>query len=145
MFEITVNGRFIAHHQLHTPDGTWEPLHEHVWAVTVGAAGPRLNRHGILADFGHLRRELVAVLGTLDRRTLNRLPAFRNANPSAENVARFVAQQLTDAVAAPARLAWVEVEEEPGCKARYFVPRPRRTRARARRAAARRTRGVNAR
>ena len=145
MFEITVTGRFIAHHQLHTPDGTWEPLHEHVWAVTVGAAGPRLNRHGILADFGHLRRKLVAVLGTLDRRTLNRLPAFRNANPSAENVARLVAERLGDAVPAPARLAWVEVEEEPGCKARYFVPRPRRTRARARRPAVRDARSAKAR
>jgi len=145
MFEITVNGRFIARHQLRTPVGAWEPLHEHVWAVTVGAAGPRLNRDGILADFGHLRRKLVAVLGTLDRRTLNRLPAFRNANPSAENVARFVAQQLAEAVAAPARLAWVEVEEEPGCTARYFVPRPRRTRARMQPRAARSARGVSTR
>jgi 6-pyruvoyltetrahydropterin/6-carboxytetrahydropterin synthase len=123
VFELTVGARFVASHQLRGLDGVLEKPHEHVWGVRVAVAGSRLDRMGVLVDFGRVRAELAGLLGKLDNRNLNRVPAFEARNPSAENVATYLAEQLARAVPKPARLAWVEVEEEPGCTARYYPTR----------------------
>ncbi len=143
MFEVSVSGWFAAAHQLRLPDGSLEPLHGHNWHVTVTFAGPRLDECGLLLDFVALRRRLEAVLGQLHDRNLNELAAFAGRNPSAEQVAvwiagQFGAGQLGGGPAEPggqaaacaagggaraaARLACVEVEEAPGCRARYLPP-----------------------
>lgn len=117
MFEVTVSGWFAAAHQLRLLDGTLEPLHGHNWKVQVTFAGPSLDRMGVLIDFTRLRPQLDAILAELHDRNLNDLPAFRDKNPSAEHVAVHIAQRLTaGAAGAP---ACVEVEEAPGCVARY--------------------------
>ena len=119
MYEIEVTARFAARHQLRLHDGTLEPLHDHDWRVTVRLCGPRLDEIDVLADFGLLRRRLDAALAELRDRDLNRLPAFAHCNPSAENVARHLAGRLDGDWPPGVRLSCVEIEEEPGCVARY--------------------------
>lgn len=118
-YEVVIGGTFSAAHQLRLPDGTLEPLHGHNWAVRAAFAGPALDAMGVLADFTVLRPRLQAVLATLHDRFLNELPAFATCNPSAEHVARYIGERLADAGGPAAPLACVEVEEEPGCFARY--------------------------
>jgi hypothetical protein len=48
------------------------------------------------------------------------LPAFGERNPSAESVAVYVAERMTLGATGVPGLRCVEVEEEPGCVARYF-------------------------
>lgn len=122
MFEISVTGEFVATHRLRCPDGSREPPHEHRWRVTVTYAGPTLNEMDVLLDFGRARSHLTEVLGVLDGRDLNALPLFAAHNPSAEAVARVVAERLPREIAAAVQLRCVAVEEEPGCVARYFAP-----------------------
>jgi len=122
VFDVTVTGSFAAAHQLRRPDGTAEPLHEHLWNAKVTYAGDVLDEMGLLIDFGPLRQRLGRLLGGLARQNLNELPAFGRVNPSAENVARFLADQLVADVPGAARLVCVEIEEEPGCYARYYPP-----------------------
>lgn len=119
MFEITVGGWFAAAHQLRFPDGSCEPLHGHNWQVRVTFAGPALDELGVLVDFTAVKPRLDAVLLELHDRHLNDLSYFADINPSAENVARHIAAQLAGLAVAPVRLAAVEVEEAPGCVARY--------------------------
>lgn len=117
MFEVTVSGWFAAAHQLRLLDGTLEPLHGHNWKVQVTFAGAQLDPMGVLIDFTRLKPRLDAILAELHDRNLNDLPPFRERNPSAEHVALLIAQRLESAAgAAP---ACVEVEETPGCFARY--------------------------
>ena len=123
MFEVTVNGRFVATHNLRLPDGSTEQRHEHVWRVTVTYAGPELDNVGFLADFLVVRGRLEELLSAVQDRHLNDLPAFAACNPSAENVARYLAEQLPGEFPGPARLKSVAVEEEPGCVATYLPSR----------------------
>jgi 6-pyruvoyltetrahydropterin/6-carboxytetrahydropterin synthase len=120
MFEVSVSGSFAAAHQLRRADGTLEPVHEHDWQVQVTCAGHQLNELGVLVDFVALRARLDAVLARLDGHRLNDLPALAERGPSAENVARYVAEQMAAEAGAAPGLSCVEVEEERGCRARYW-------------------------
>ncbi len=124
MFEVTVSGRFTASHQLHRPDGNREPLHTHDWQVRVTYAGRRLSSNGWLIDFGLVRRHLNALLSKLEAQNLNQVGALHGREPSAEAVALYFAENLPAALNADVLLTCVEVEEEPGCAARYFPGRP---------------------
>ncbi|MCA9242725.1 MAG: 6-carboxytetrahydropterin synthase [Phycisphaerales bacterium] len=125
MFEVSVTGWFSAAHQLRLPGGELEPLHGHNWRVTVTCAGPTLDDMGVLLDFTRLKPRLVEILATMHDRHLNDLPAFAARNPSAENVAVVIAEALCEGYPGRAFVRCVEVEESPGCVARYFVDAPR--------------------
>ena len=120
MFEVTVVGHFRACHQLRNDDGTLEPLHEHEWNVKVCYFGHALDQRGLLVDFAVLRTWLNRLLNTFEGKNLNELPAFTQQNPSAENVAAFLAGMIPLDLSNIARPRWVEIEEEPGCVARYY-------------------------
>lgn len=120
MFEVSVSGWFAAAHQLRLPDGTVEPLHGHNWQVCVRVRGPRPDASGMLTDFVALKRRLDGLLAELHDRNLNDQPMFERRNPSAEHVAEYVARRLADAAGPAVRLHCVEIEEAPGCIARYY-------------------------
>ena len=129
MYEVTITDWFAAAHQLRLAGGEFEPLHGHNWRVAVTLTGPKLDEIGVLADFTSLKPRLSEVLAALHDRNLNDLPAFeiRNPsaenvathNPSAENVARHIAEKMATDLPAGVRLTCVEIEEAPGCIARY--------------------------
>ncbi len=122
MFEVSVSGQFNASHQLQTADGGVEPLHEHLWQVRITYAGNALDNRGLLVDFALIRGWLARLLNAFEKRKLNDLPAFAQRNPSAENLALFLAEALPGDLPGFAHLSAVEVEEEPGCIARYLPP-----------------------
>jgi 6-pyruvoyltetrahydropterin/6-carboxytetrahydropterin synthase len=124
VFEASVDDRFCAAHQLRRPDGSMEPLHGHNWRVVVTFRAAELDALGVVVDFVALRRELEQVLAALHNRNLNELPAFAVRNPSAENVALHIAESLsrTSVWRGSAVLRCVDVEEAPGCIARYCPP-----------------------
>jgi 6-pyruvoyltetrahydropterin/6-carboxytetrahydropterin synthase len=121
-FEVSVAGWFAAAHQLRLPaaaGGGLEPLHGHNWRVVVTCRGPKLDSMGVLVDFTKLKPALDRLLARLHDRHLNELPPFAERNPSAENVAVYVAEEIASAVPAGVAVACVEVEEAPGCIARF--------------------------
>ena len=122
MFEVSVRGSFKAAHQLRLADGSCEVPHRHEWQVQVTFAGDALDETGLLVDFGPVRDRLRGVLAGLDGRSLNDLLPFERQNPSAENVAVHIAEQMSAQPLPTGRLCCVEVEEEPGCVARYRPP-----------------------
>ena len=118
-FEVRVKGWFAAAHQLRLPGGELEPLHGHNWHVSVTFGGDALDEMGVLVDFTAVKRRLDEVLRSMHDRNLNELSAFLETNPSAENVAVHIAGKMSTDLRDGVGLACVEVEEAPGCVARF--------------------------
>jgi len=116
-FEITTTRSFSAAHQLRLYDGTLEPVHGHNWKVKVTVSAPRLDSIGVVMDFHELERLLDEIITPMHNRHLNELPAFETLNPSAENVAGYLARSLK--LPNGVKLESVEVWETEGNSAIY--------------------------
>jgi 6-pyruvoyltetrahydropterin/6-carboxytetrahydropterin synthase len=94
MFEITVEEKFAAGHALRNYHGKCENVHGHNYKVEVTLAGAELDSAGLLLDFVEVKKALGAVVDRLDHQYLNDLPPFDELNPSAENMARYIYEEL---------------------------------------------------
>ena len=63
-------------------------LHGHNWIVTVWCKSQTLDANGMVIDFTHIKRE---VQDKLDHKFLNDVVPF---NPTAENIAKWVCEQI---------------------------------------------------
>jgi 6-pyruvoyltetrahydropterin/6-carboxytetrahydropterin synthase len=90
MFELSVKSRFSAAHHLVDYQGTCAKLHGHNWEIEVVVQGRELDATGILVDFRELKAAVAVVMKEIDHSDLNALDAFRNTNPTSENIARFL-------------------------------------------------------
>ena len=122
MFEVIIRDGFSSAHALRHYHGVTEPLHGHNFQVEVIVRGKRLqNKVKYLTDFIELKEALRDVLKPLDRVNLNEIQPFTNENPSAENLARHIAVEITGRWhESGATLASVTVWETPECAARYL-------------------------
>jgi 6-pyruvoyltetrahydropterin/6-carboxytetrahydropterin synthase len=96
MYELKIITQFAAAHRLENFYGKCEALHGHNWKVEVFLAGERLDRAGLLLDFGVVKAKAREVLEEIDHKYLNELSAFKEQNPSSENLARYLFQRLSD-------------------------------------------------
>ncbi len=124
MFEVNVEAVFPAAHALRNYYGKTEPIHGHNWKLRVTIEGPELDSMGLLVDFIGLKKSIARVLGRLDHQFLNEVSPFDVINPSAENVARFICEDLGQDLPAlqpetAVRIARVEVWEMDQCSAVY--------------------------
>ena len=94
MYEISVDYSFAAGHALRGYKGKCENVHGHNYKVQVTVAGEQLNASGLLVDFVDLRAAIQSIVDRLDHRFLNDLPPFDQLNPSAENLARYMCEEL---------------------------------------------------
>lgn len=120
-YEVRVQGRFSAVHQLKMYDGAVEPLHGHDWRVEAVFRGPKLDEIGLLIDFDEASRVLGQILAELNHGNLNTLDWLGGQNPSAEHVARVIFRQLGSRLGQDRPLAAVYVEEAPGCVAGFLA------------------------
>jgi len=96
MYELMVNSRFSAAHNLRNCGGKCESLHGHNWRVEVFVRAETLGRGGMVLDFRILREEIEKVLEALDHHYLNDLPYFQKEEPSSENIARYIYEALEE-------------------------------------------------
>ncbi|MGH9488212.1 MAG: 6-carboxytetrahydropterin synthase QueD [Terriglobales bacterium] len=94
MYAITVEETFSSGHALRGYRGKCENPHGHNYRVRVRLEGPRLNPIGLLYDFKDLKSFLRRETEAWDHQYLNDLEAFREQNPSAENMARHLFEKL---------------------------------------------------
>lgn len=130
MYEISVKSRFSAAHRLAGYEGTCAALHGHNWDVEVALRGGRLNRIGMLMDFRDLKRDVRETLAALDHTDLGAVAAFRDENPTSENIARFLYRQLSARLNRPGcAVDRVTVHETPETSATYREDGRKRRRA----------------
>ena len=95
MYELSIETHFSAAHHLRGYEGKCADQHGHNWTVEVFVIGKKLNSTGILVDFRLLKEMVREILGGLDHADLNQLAPFKKANPTSENIARFVCDGLS--------------------------------------------------
>jgi 6-pyruvoyltetrahydropterin/6-carboxytetrahydropterin synthase len=127
MYEVSVEETFAAGHALRGYRGKCEKVHGHNYRVLGVIQGERLDSNGLLVDFVELKRILHAIVERLDHVFLNDLPPFDQLNPTAENMARFFYEQLSQGVAGlapenPVRVAEVKIWETDTATATYRLP-----------------------
>jgi len=121
MYELKIVTQFAAAHHLENFYGKCEALHGHNWKVEVFLAGERLDKAGLLVDFGVIKARTNALLEEIDHKYLNELEAFRKQNPSSENLARYLFERLsTDLIRDGVRVSRVNVWESDSSCASYF-------------------------
>jgi len=117
-----VEDEFCAAHAI-VIRGEREPVHGHNWKVSVTVAGEALDRDGLLVDFHALERLVREILARFRNRDLNATPPFDRTNPTAELVAKHIADQtalgMTSLIPGSIRVLSVRVTEAPGCSVVY--------------------------
>jgi 6-pyruvoyltetrahydropterin/6-carboxytetrahydropterin synthase len=112
MFEVSVEQTFASAHALRNYKGKCENLHGHNWKVQVVIEGEKLDETGLLVDFIDVKNLMAHVIERLDHQYLNEVPPFDLVNPSAENIAEYFYQQMTEGLAnAPVRVHSVKIWE----------------------------------
>ncbi|MDD5127647.1 MAG: 6-carboxytetrahydropterin synthase QueD [Dehalococcoidales bacterium] len=121
MYEITVERHFDAAHFLRGYQGKCEALHGHRFKVVAKIRATALDDIGLAFDFTILKRHLDAVLIRFDHTCVNDVPPFDEINPSSENIAANIYDELRLKLeGAPVSLACVEVWESPQTYVTYI-------------------------
>jgi 6-pyruvoyltetrahydropterin/6-carboxytetrahydropterin synthase len=94
MFHIFIKSHFSAGHHLREYPGNCERPHGHNWKVEVTVKADSLDNLGMGLDFKALKNEVNKVLDTLDHHDLNEHADFQSVNPSSENIAVYIFNNL---------------------------------------------------
>ncbi|MDR3203275.1 MAG: 6-carboxytetrahydropterin synthase QueD [Deltaproteobacteria bacterium] len=125
MYELKVTNRFAAAHNLRDFYGKCENLHGHNWFVEVVARAEELEKNGLAMDFGEIKKFLNQTLDRIDHQYLNEIDEFKVLNPSSENIAKFIfdnlAPVLLKASSGRVRLRSVSAWESENACATYLV------------------------
>jgi len=114
MYQISVEQDFDAAHFLRGYQGKCEAMHGHRFRVVVKVKASGVNDIGIAYDFAELKRHLGDILSRFDHTCLNDMPPFDKINPSSENIASTIYDELKPKLAgAPVSISCVEVWESP--------------------------------
>jgi 6-pyruvoyltetrahydropterin/6-carboxytetrahydropterin synthase len=119
MYQISVEGHFDAAHYLRDYGGKCENLHGHRFKVVVSLNAAKVNKIGLAYDFTELKRHLGEVLARFDHASLNDVPPFDKINPSSENIAMTIYDELNGRFSGGVTLATVEVWESPESRVSY--------------------------
>ena len=114
MYQISVEQHFDAAHFLRGYRGKCEAMHGHRFRVVVRIESSGLDDIGIAYDFVELKQHLADVISPFDHTCLNDVPPFDQINPSSENIAAIIYEELKLKLAgAPVSLSGIEVWESP--------------------------------
>ena len=114
MYQISVGQHFDAAHFLQGYHGKCEALHGHRFRVVAKVKSSGVNDIGIAYDFAELKQQLADILSRFDHTCLNDVPPFNSINPSSENIASTIYNELQPRLAgAPVSISCVEVWESP--------------------------------
>lgn len=107
MYYMTKRMEIAGAHRLTLPySSKCRDLHGHNWLVTVHCRAEQLDENGMVCDFTEVKR---LIHDRLDHKFLNDVVPF---NPTAENIARWICEQVPN--------CWrVDVQESEGNVASY--------------------------
>ena len=111
---------FEAGHYLRFSPGHCEAPHRHRWRVRAVVQSGELGRAGLVIDFHELEKFLSEIVEPLEKvKMINELPGFAERNPSAEQMAKFVFDELSGRITPGVTIQKVCVWETENCCASY--------------------------
>ena len=73
-------------------------MHGLNWKVEVEVSGNVLDNVGMVLDFKDIRNSTNDIVNKLDHRFLNDLEPFKEINPTAENIAKYIFLELSKVI-----------------------------------------------
>ncbi len=124
MYEIKVIAGFSSAHALRGYNGKCENIHGHNWQVEAIVFSESVNEIGISIDFKELKQYVNKIMEYFDHKFINELPYFEKLNPSAENIAKYIYEELERTLkvrreGAPG-IRRINVYETPSSMASYY-------------------------
>ena len=114
MYQISVGQTFDAAHFLRGSQGKCEEMHGHSFRAVAKITATQVNEIGLAYDFTKLKHHLADILSRFDHTCLNDIPPFNEINPSSENIATTIYNELQPRLTNdPVSLWCVEVWESP--------------------------------
>jgi 6-pyruvoyltetrahydropterin/6-carboxytetrahydropterin synthase len=93
MHTIKILTDFAAAHSLRDYPGDCANLHGHNWHLEISISG-ELDASGMVMDFRSLKTKTKAIIDRLDHKYINEVAPFDTINPTAENIAKYVFDEL---------------------------------------------------
>jgi 6-pyruvoyltetrahydropterin/6-carboxytetrahydropterin synthase len=118
---IEIKDQFTAAHAVILPTGERESSHTHCWQVRLFLSRKELDQYNMVVDFHEVQVLLKQILSSLEGSDLNRVNGLGDS-PTAELVARFIFDQLTEKISkiAPAvKVKSLALSEAENCWAWY--------------------------
>jgi 6-pyruvoyltetrahydropterin/6-carboxytetrahydropterin synthase len=95
MFVLKIVTDFASAHSLRDYAGDCSRLHGHNWQVEVCVNASELDNTGIVIDFRTIKQQTKTVIKRLDHRYLNDISPFDKINPTAENIAKYLFDEVS--------------------------------------------------
>lgn len=96
-FTIGIEVKFEAAHNLRSYHGKPEPRHDHSWKVGARFVCKKLDHEGIAIDYLHIEKALRRLVSKFDHSYINDVPPFDKLNPTSENIAKWLFENLDTA------------------------------------------------
>jgi 6-pyruvoyltetrahydropterin/6-carboxytetrahydropterin synthase len=95
-YNLKIVTDFASAHTLRDYPGACSRLHGHNWKVEVEVTASRLDSVGMGIDFKAIKTATKKVTAELDHRYLNEIKPFDEINPTAENIAAYIYQGVSE-------------------------------------------------
>lgn len=93
MHTIKILTDFAAAHSLRDYPGDCANMHGHNWHLEISVSGG-LNESGMVMDFRTLKENTKTIIDRLDHKYINEVVPFDTLNPTAENIAKYIFEEL---------------------------------------------------
>ena len=121
MYKLNVISDFSAAHHLQDYDGKCKNLHGHNWKVRVSVICEKTDEIGLTIDYGIVKKILNEIMEKLDHSYLNELESFAGINPTSENIAKFIFEEMKQKISVDfCRISEVEIWESDRTSMIYF-------------------------
>lgn len=115
MYSVSKRMEIAGAHKLNLDyDSPCQNLHGHNWVVTVFCCAVNLDDNGMIVDFAKVKK---AIHGVLDHKFINEV--IPGMNPTAENMAKWIADKVTEICCEDGYCYKVIVQESEGNMAMY--------------------------
>jgi 6-pyruvoyltetrahydropterin/6-carboxytetrahydropterin synthase len=119
-YTVTIETEFSAAHIIRGYNGPCSRPHGHNWKVTVEAKADVLDKLGLSVDFYVLQKKTEEVIAKFDHRDLNTIPPFdRDLNPTSENIAHYIYDELKNLLPINVKISSVAIGETGKYTAKY--------------------------
>ena len=119
MYKLSVESQFSAAHRLLQYPGACKRIHGHNWKVKTQVSAAELNELGMVIDLLEMQKLLDDCLMQFDHQMINDIEPFDRINPTSENLARYIFQQIKEKLPERIKMESVEVLETDGFSVIY--------------------------